>query len=177
MRSLTSLTKIWIIGAALLGLSACASVSRPDGVTAADLAPGASKFATEFKVEIIEGFEDVTAKLPASDAEAYQSIALASLNEKLAAEKLEVVAANADSPLKMRVEIIIRKWNPLTGGSTVLKAFVSNASGKQLYSVDAAEVLHLLANGLDTKVALRTASERLASGLIDGLKPLRTPAS
>lgn len=177
MRSFAKTLQFGVISVGILALAACASVSRPEGVTAADVPTGASKFATSLKIEVIETFEDVTAKTPAADLEAYQTIAITALNQKLSQEKLEVVAENADAPLKARIDVTVRKWNPLTGGSTVLKATVSNSVGKTLYSAEAAEVLHLIANGFDTKVALKTASERLASGLIDGLKPLRAPAS
>lgn len=166
-----------VLGALVALVAACAPVTRPEGVTAADVPPGASKFATEAKLEIIESFSDVTDKADPAEIETYKTIALTALAGKLAAEKLEIVASNADAPLKMRLELQVRKWNPLTGGMTTVKAIVTNAAGKQLFSTEAAEVLHLIANGLDSKIALRTASERLSGGIIEGFKPLRTPVS
>jgi hypothetical protein len=177
MTAVTSFAKISVLGAALLAIAACAPVSRPEGVTAADVPPGASRFATETKIEIIETFSDATDKADPAEIENYKAIALAALTGKLAAEKLEIVAANAEAPLKMRLELQIRRWEPITGGGTFVKAIVSNAAGKELFSTQAGEGLHLLANGLDSKIALRSSMERLGGGILDGLKPLRAPAS
>jgi hypothetical protein len=177
MTAVTSFAKISVLGAALLAMAACAPVSRPEGVTAADVPPGASRFATETKIEIIETFSDATDKADPAEIENYKAIALAALTAKLAAERLEIVAANAEAPLKMRLEIQIRRWEPITYGGAFVKAIVTNTSGKELFTTNTAAPLNLLINGFDTKIALRDASERLAGGVVDGLKPLRGPAS
>lgn len=177
MRFLVQSTKFHVLAIGLLLVAACAPVSRPDGVTAADLPPGANRFATETKIEIIETFSDATDKADPAEIENYKAIALTALTGKLAAEKLEIVAATAEAPLKMRLELQIRRWEPITGGGTFVKAIVANSAGKELFSTQAGEGLHLLGNGLDTKIALRNSMERLAGGVINGLKPLRTPAS
>ncbi len=177
MSRLTSITRVFTLGAILLAMAACAPVWRPDGVTAADVPPGANSFATETKVEIIQTFEDVTAQADPLEIDTYRSIATIAFTEKLQAGNLILLPATAEAPLKMRFEIQIRRWDPMFGGGAYTKAIVTNQSGKELFTTNTAAPLDLLLNGLDSKIALRDASGRLAGGVIDGLKPLRAPAS
>jgi hypothetical protein len=177
MTAFTSLAKACLLGAVLLAVTACTPVWRPDGVTASDVPPGANSFATDTKLEIIQTFEDVTAKAEPAEIEAYRAIATTAFTEKLQTEKLSLVPANADAPLKMRFEILIRRWDPLFGGGAYTKAIVTNQSGKELFTTNTAAPLDLILNGLDSKIALRDASRRLADGVINGLSPLRAPAS
>jgi hypothetical protein len=177
MTAVTSFARFFVLGTALLAMAACTPVWRPDGVTASDVPPGANSFATDTKLEIIQTFEDVTAKADPTEIEAYRAIAMTAFTEKLQAEKLSLLPANADAPLKMRFEILIRRWDPLFGGGAYTKAIVTNQSGKELFTTNTAAPLDLILNGLDSKIALRDASSRLADGIINGLKPLRSPAS
>ncbi len=177
MNSVTSLTKICVLGAVLLAMAACTPVWRPDGVTTSDVPPGANSFATDTKLEIIQTFEDVTAKAEPTEIEAYRAIAMTAFTEKLQTEKLSLVPADADAPLKMRFEVIVRRWDPIFGGGAYTKAIVTNQSGKELFTTNTAAPLDLILNGLDSKIALRDASRRLADGVINGLKPLRSPTS
>jgi len=164
-----------VLGVLLVLATACAPIIRSEGVTTADVPAGASKFATETKLEIIETFTDATDKADPAEIDNYKSIAVAAVRARLALDKLELVAPDAEAPLKMLLEIQIRRWEPITGGGSYIKAIVSNAKGKQLFTTNTAAPLDLILNGLDTKVALRDASERLGRGIIDGLTPLLTP--
>lgn len=170
MRSFAKTLKLCLISFSLLTIAACSNVTRPEGVTAADVPAGANKFATDYTVRIQELANNVTDKVDPQDIDNYKAIAAQTLSERLKLVNLDVVAAGADAPLKMTVEIIVFRWNPLIGGRVNTTAKVFTQAGKELYSTQGTAQLDW-GNMFDSKVALKTALRFLENGIIEGVKP------
>ena len=173
MRSLVKTIKLCLISVGFLTIAACSNVTRPEGVTAADVPAGASKFATDYTVRIQELANNVTDKVDPQDIDNYKAIAFQTLSERLKLANLEVLAAGADAPLKMTVEIIVFRWNPLIGGRVTTSAKVFTQAGKELYSAEGMAPLDL-GNLYDSRIALKYALRFLENGIIEGVKPPKT---
>lgn len=176
MRSFVRSAKFCLIGASLLLVAACASVTRPQGVTEADIPSGASKFATAYTVQVFELISDVTDKTDPADINNYKTIAQKQLIEKLSPENLEILSETADAPLKMILTIKVLRWNPIFGGAVFAKATVSTPAGKELYSTEGQTLLNFN-NQLDSRIGLRQTIDYIAPAIIEGIRPKKAAAS
>jgi hypothetical protein len=161
----------------LLALSACAPVAAPPTVTAVQLPPGTARFATETVIKIISSFSDVTNTIEPGLLDEFKRTALRALENGLGAEELQILPKGSDAPYAMRLELEVRRREPIVGGRANLKAIISNSAGKELFTVTASDGPYMLMHTRDTNIALNKGGEQLAREIIARLQALRAPPS
>lgn len=161
----------------LLALSACTPVASPRAVTAVELPVGTARFATETTIKIISSFSDVTSSTDPAQLDEFKRTALRALENGLGAEELQILPKGSEAPFTLRLELEVRRREPIVGGRANLKAIVSNSAGKELFTATASDGPYMLMHTRDTNIALNKGGEQLAREIIDQLKALRSPAS
>ena len=96
---------------------------------------------------------------------------MAPLVEKLAAERLELVSAPAEAPLRMRLNLQVRKREPIVGGRAYAKAVLMNATGQELLTATGSDGPYMLMHIRDTTIALRKSCEQVADAILAQLRP------
>jgi len=166
-----------LTSALLLALSACApSVQRPT-VTTAELPPGTARFATETVIKIISSFSDVTNTVEPAQLDEFKRTALRALENGLGVEELQILPKGSEAPFTLRLELEVRRREPIVGGHANLKAIISTRAGQELFTVTASDGPYMLMHTRDTNIALNKGGEQLAREIIARLQALRSPAS
>lgn len=152
-------------------LAGCTTTAAPRPVASpVALPPGASRVAVEITIEIISSFVDVTQQTERAELDGYVNAAMAPLVEKLAAERLELVSAPAEAPLRMRLNLQVRKREPIVGGRAYAKAVLMNAAGQELLTATGSDGPYMLMHIRDTTIALRKSCEQVAEAILVQLR-------
>lgn len=156
-------------------LASCTTTAAPRPVASpVVLPPSAARVAVEITIEIISSFVDVTQQTDRAELDGYVNAAMAPLVEKLAAERLQLVSAPAEAPLRMRLNLQVRKREPIVGGRAYAKAVLINAAGQELLTATGSDGPYMLMHIRDTTIALRKSCEQVGDEIIARLKGLKT---
>lgn len=167
----TGMTRRGLLAFGGLILAGCTTTAAPRPVAApVVLPPGASRVAVEITIEIISSFVDVTQQTDRAELDGYVKAAMAPLVEKLAAERLELVSEPAEAPLRMRLNLQVRKREPIVGGRAYAKAVLISATGQELLTATGSDGPYMLMHIRDTTIALRKSSEQVADAILAQLR-------
>ncbi len=161
----------------LLTLSACAPVAPPRVVMAVELPGGTARFATETTIQVVSSFSDVTSNIDPAQLDEFKRTALRALENGLGAEELQILPKGSEAPFTLRLELEVRRREPIVGGRANLKAIVSTRAGQELFTATASDGPYMLMHTRDTNIALNKGGEQLAREIIARLQALRSPTS
>jgi hypothetical protein len=167
----------WVAGGLLLALSACTPAVQPRSVTIVALPPGEARFATDVTIKIISSFNDVTSATEPTQLDEFKQTALRALENGLGAEELQILPKGSEAPFTMRLELEVRRREPIVGGRANLKAVISTRAGQELFTATSSDGPYMLMHTRDTNIALNKGGEQLAREIIARLQALRAPAS
>lgn len=177
MRSFTGPAKMHLISIGLLIVAACAPQTPPRAVTAVELPPGTARFATETTIKIISSFSDVTNTVEPGQLDEFKRTALRALENGLGAEELQILPKGSEAPYTIRLELEVRRREPIVGGRANLKAVISTRAGQELFTATASDGPYMLMHIRDTNIALNKGGEQLAREILTRLQALRASAS
>lgn len=161
-----------------LAVAACATAPAPRPATAAvELPPGTARFATETTIKIISSFNDVTNTVEPGQLDEFKRTALRALENGLGAEELQILPKGSEAPYTIRLELEVRRREPIVGGRANLKAVISTRAGQELFTATASDGPYMLMHIRDTNIALTKGGEQLAREILTRLQALRASAS